>query len=243
MLFRKAAPAIGDADWRFVLRRFALVGALDEPRRARLRALAARFLAAKAIEPVQGLALDPAQRAAIAALACVPVLELGLDAYDGWRSVVVYPAGFLARGQDVDEAGVVHEYAEPRSGETWLAGPVVLSWEEVAMSGDLDGYNVVVHEMAHKLDMLDGDANGRPPLHTGMDPVRWYEAFSTAFADLEACLDAGREPPIDDYAAQSPDEFFAVASEYFFELPEVLAAAYPEVYEQLDAFYRPQPGP
>ena len=166
-------------------------------------------------------------------------MHLGLDYYDGWHSVVVYPGGFLARGHEMDEAGVVHEYEEARSGEAWLAGPVILSLEDVAASGQLDGYNVVIHEMAHKLDMLNGDANGHPPLHAGMDSRVWYEAFSAAYAHSNRCLDAGQEPPLDDYAAQSPAEFFAVASEYFFELPDVLRDAYPDVYRQLAAFYRP----
>jgi Mlc titration factor MtfA (ptsG expression regulator) len=153
---------------------------------------------------------------------------------------VVYPAGFLARGRYVDEAGVVHEYAEDRAGEAWLQGPVILSFEDIRASRERDGHNVVLHEMAHKLDMLDGDANGRPPLHPGMDPKRWYEDFSAAFESLNRCLDAGEAPPINAYAAESPGEFFAVASEYFFELPQVLGAAYPAVHAQLEAFYHPR---
>ena len=239
MFLRKPPAAIEDAVWQQVCQRFVLIDRLDASSDGGIRSLAARFLAWKSIEPVQGLALDAATRSTIAALACVPVMHLGLDHYAGWHSVVVYPGGFLARGQEVDEAGVVHEYEEARSGEAWLAGPVVLSLEDVAASGQLDGYNVVIHEMAHKLDMLNGDANGHPPLHTGMDSRLWYEAFSAAYAHSNRCLDAGLESPLDDCAAQTPAEFFAVASEYFFELPQVLRDAYPDVYRQLDAFYRP----
>ncbi len=241
MLFRKRPVAIPDSDWSAVCRAFPLVTALDPAGAPRLRDLAARFLRAKSIEPARGLEMDDAARAGLAALACVPVLGLGLDAYRGWTSLVVHPGGFLARGHDVDEAGVVHEFEEPRSGEAWLQGPVVLSWEDVAASGQLDGYNVVIHEMAHKLDMLNGDANGFPPLGRDMDRKAWHGAFTAAFDHMNACLDQDLDPPLDEYAAESPGEFFAVASEYFFELPEVLRDAYPDVYRQLAAFYRVDP--
>ena len=177
----------------------------------------------------------------VAAQACVPILALGMEAYEGWRSVVVYPGGFVSRGSAVDEMGVEHEWEEARSGESWSHGPVVLSWEDVAASGLLEGYNVVIHEMAHKLDMLNGDANGFPPLHAGMDGAAWFRVFSDAFEDLCARLDAGRETGIDEYAAEGPDEFFAVTSEYFFEAPEVLDDWYPGVYAELRAFYRQHP--
>lgn len=239
MLFRRPPPPISDVDWAHVQRDFAVVASLPESAQARLRVMAARFLHTKSIEPVQGLVLDHCDRAAIAALACVPVLDLDLSAYDGWQSVVVYPGGFLARGEEVDAAGVVHEFEEARIGEAWLAGPVILSFEDVTRSGALDGHNVIIHEMAHKLDMLDGDANGHPPLHPGMDNERWYQVFSAAFEHANARLEAGCEPAIDAYAVESPTEFFAVTSEYFFELPRVLEDAYPELYGLLEAYYRP----
>ena len=241
MLFRRPTPPLPEDLWQEAVEGSDLLASLAPGDARRLREQAGAFLARKSLEPVQGLELAPGDGALIAALACLPVLELGLDAYDGWRSVVVYPGGFLARGHDVDEAGVVHEFAEPRSGEAWHAGPVILSLEDIHASAALDGYNVVLHEMAHKLDMLDGDANGRPPLHPGMSAKAWFRAFDAAFADVNAHLDAGREPPVDEYAGETPAEFFAVVSEYFFELPGVLAEAYPAVHEQLAAFYR-RPG-
>lgn len=242
MFFRRPAPALSDATWREVCDGFALTATLPGAQSRRLRELASRFLRLKSIEPVQGLELDEVARAGVAALACVPVLELGLAAYRGWRSLVVYPGGFLARGQEVDEAGVVHEFEEARSGEAWSRGPVILSFEDVVESGRcLDGYNVVIHEMAHKLDMQDGSANGRPPLHPDMNARLWHRAFSDAFEDLEARIESGRPTPVDGYAAHSPAECFAVMSEHFFELPEDLHAAYPEVFLQLSAYYRQDP--
>ena len=141
----------------------------------------------------------------------------------------------------MDEAGVEHEWDEARAGESWPQGPVILSWEDILASGQGEGYNVVIHEMAHKLDMLDGEANGRPPLHRDMDAEIWHCDFSTAFAELKRRIDAGEASAIDDYSTTDPGEFFAVNSEYFFDAPGVLAGEYPAVYTRLCEFYRQHP--
>ena len=238
---RRRARTIGEAEWAAVVDGLPILDALDEEEIGQLRVLASHFIATKSIEPVHGQRLRTFDVAVIAAQACLPILTLGIDAYASWRSVVVYPAGFISRGHEVDEAGVEHKWQEERSGESWTGGPVVLSYEDVEASGHGEGYNVVIHEMAHKLDMLDGDANGRPPLHRGMDAVAWTRDFSAAFEDLSRRVEAGEPPPIDDYAAEEPGEFFAVASEYFFETPEALDATYPAVYAHLRDFYRQDP--
>ena len=243
-MFRFLKPsrlAVTDAVWQTVRRSRPILATLAEPDAETLRALSDAFLRTKSIEEAGGFELDEESRVVVAAQACIPILALGLDAYAGWRSVIVYPGGFMSRGTWVDETGVEHEWEEARSGETGVGGPVVLSWEDVAASGKLEGYNVVIHEMAHKLDMLNGDANGFPPMHREMDGTVWYRVFSEAFEDLAARVDAGEETGIDPYAAEGPDEFFAVTSEYFFELPEVLDGCYPDVYAELRAFYRQDP--
>ena len=234
-------PAVSDAVWETVRRSLPIVAALAESDAGELRALADSFLRAKSLEGAGGFVLDEEVCAVVAAQACIPILALGIDAYTGWSSVIVYPGGFVSRGTSVDETGIEHEWEEERSGESWFRGPVVLSWEDVAASGRLEGYNVVIHEMAHKLDMLNGDANGFPPLHPEMDGAAWHRVFSAAYEDLCARVDAGEETDVDPYAAEGPDEFFAVASEYFFELPGVLDGCYPEVYAELRAFYRQDP--
>ena len=238
---RRRERAIEEADWSAALDAVPILDPLDDDERARLRGLAERFIATRSIEPMLDQRLGPVDVAVIAAQACLPVLALGLDAYASWRTVVVYPAGFVARGQEVDEAGVEHEWEEERSGESWSGGPVVLSFEDVEASGQGEGYNVVIHEVAHKLDMLDGDANGRPPLHRGMDAAAWSRDFGAAFDDLNRCIDAGEVPPLDEYAAEEPGEFFAVASECFFETPAELDSAFPRVYGHLRDFYRQDP--
>ena len=243
-MFRFLKPqrsAVSDEVWLPIRRSLPIVATLSESDAGTLRSLTESFLRAKSLEGAGGFELDDESRVVVAAQACVPILELGMEAYSGWRSVIVYPGGFVSRGSSIDETGVEHEWEEPRSGESWSDGPVVLSWEDVAASGRLEGYNVVIHEMAHKLDMLNGDANGFPPLHAGMDGAAWYRAFSEAFDDLCARVDAGEETDIDDYATEGPDEFFAVASEYFFEAPEVLDECYPKVHAELRAFYRQDP--
>jgi hypothetical protein len=111
----------------------------------------------------------------------------------------------------------------------------------VAASGQADGFNVVLHEFSHKLDMLNGDANGFPPLHRGMDAAGWAHDFRTAYNDLCARVDAEKETAIDPYATTDPAEFFAVLTEIFFETPHTLHTEYPAIYRQLQQFYRQHP--
>jgi hypothetical protein len=135
----------------------------------------------------------------------------------------------------------VHQGDEPYAGEAWLGGPVVLSWADAQGTDYADGVNVVIHEFAHKLDMLNGEANGFPPLHAGMSRHVWAQAFAAAYEDFCARVDAGEDTLIDPYAGESAGEFFAVLSEAFFETPDVVRDEYPEVYAQLAQFYRQDP--
>jgi Mlc titration factor MtfA (ptsG expression regulator) len=227
--------------WRRVMADHPILSGLDEDERHRLRELATLFLHEKIFEPARGLVLTEAMRAGIAVQACLPLLNLGPDWYEGWRTVIVYPGEFVRRREQFDDIGVMHEWEEVISGESWRLGPMILSWADVRASGLGDGYNVAIHEMAHKLDLLNGEVNGFPPLHRGMNARAWSEAFTTAFDDLNARLDAKEKTAIDAYAGEEPGEFFAVISEYFFEQPNVVKAAYPAVYAQLCAFYRQDP--
>lgn len=229
--------------WRAACRRLPALACLDRAQRTRLRMLAGLFLAEKAIVGAGGLTVDEPMATVIAAQACLPVLELGLEAYRGWQTVIVYPDTFLVERRELDEAGVLHESRQELAGESWEQGPVILSWGDIARDGpegDLDGA-IIVHEFAHKLDMLSGGPNGMPPLHRGMDPAAWTEAFSAAYEALCEAVDAGEETVIDPYAAESPGEFFAVLSEAFFEAPQGLEAGFPAVYRQLSRFYRQDP--
>jgi Mlc titration factor MtfA (ptsG expression regulator) len=152
--------------------------------------------------------------------------------------VVVYPGDFRVRRTEVDEDGVVHEWDDELAGEAMPGGPVVLSWDAAANDPHM---NVVIHEFAHKLDMLDGVADGKPPLHAGMDARAWRKALDEAYEGLCDAVERGRDTWLDPYAAEHPSEFFAVASEAFFEDPKETRRRYPDFYEQLKLFYRQDP--
>ncbi len=230
-----------EAEWRATVANLPVLAGLTTAELERLRDLATLFLAEKALEPAGGLELTPAMGPLIAAQACLPILKLGLDYYRDWSAVILYPEGFLAHHEYTDANGLVHSVHRPLIGEAWERGPVILSWADIVGTLDQPGLNVVIHEMAHKLDMLTGAVNGLPPLHRGMAVEDWSGALSSAYAHLSREADRGRPTALDPYAADSPAEFFAVASEAFFETPAVVADAYPEVYQQLRAFYRQDP--
>lgn len=234
------APVLDEQAWQWVTGLPVFDGLSDEEI-ARLRELAGRLLADKAFNGADGFEVDIGMATVISAFAALPVLNLGYGWYEGWNEIVVYPGEFLYDGEQTDEAGVVHHVRHARSGESWEGGPMVLSWQDVEQSGLGEGYNVVIHEFAHKLDMKNGNANGRPPLHSGMNPEDWARDLQTAYDDLCRRVDNGEETVIDPYAAESPAEFFAVLSEYFFEAPDLLHQVYPAVYGQLRQFYLQAP--
>jgi len=233
--------AIDAAQWRAVLDRYPFTRVLSAGERTRLRDRVVLFLHEKSISGAGGLVVRDEMRLCIAAQACMLVLNLDSDCYRGWVEVIVYPDEFVAKYDYVDEDGITHRVEEPMSGESWLAGPVILSWADAELRADEPAYNVVIHEFAHKLDMLNGDANGYPPLHPGMDHRAWSDAFGAAYEDFRGRVELRDPTGIDPYAAENPAEFFAVLSEAFFETPGAVLVEYPEVYRQLAAFYRQDP--
>lgn len=232
---------IAEAHWHDALEHCKPAHRLGASDHATLRVLATLFLDGKSVEAVKGLQLDESNRVLLATHACMPILKLGFDWYDGWHSVIVYPDAFIPRRPRIDTAGVVHETNTVLAGEAWGRGPVILSWANVLKTGQPPGHNVVIHEMAHKLDMLTGDANGFPPVHRRMDRQVWLQTFSSAWDRLRDERRKGANVPIDPYGLESPAEFFAVLSEQFFEGPAVLRQHLPDVYRQLTQFYRQHP--
>jgi Mlc titration factor MtfA (ptsG expression regulator) len=233
-----ARHRIDEALWRAVLAQLPFLRGLTPDESRRLRELALLFLAEKQISGAHGFELDDLKRLSIAVQACLPVLELGIERYAGWSEVVVHPGDFRVPISETDDQGVVHEFHDERAGESWPGGPVVLSWDAAAHAADI---SVVIHEFAHKLDMANGEADGLPPLHAGMDRQAWREAFRAAYEGFCDAVDRGRETWLDPYAAEAPAEFFAVMSEAFFESPNEMRRRYPDVYEQLRQFYRQDP--
>lgn len=229
--------------WQEIMAGLPFLAALDADEQLRLRGLAERFLAEKEFTTAGGLQLSNAICLSIAAQGCLPILNLGLDYYRGWIGIIVYPDEFIIPRSIEDESGVVHEYEELASGEAWDGGPLLISWRDAQMAGS--GYNVVIHEFAHKLDMLNGEANGIPPLPPDVPRAAWQEVLRTAYDDFCAWVDeaaaSDEETPFDPYAAENPGEFFAVMSEAFFETPDILQAEYPQLYASLAGFYRQDP--
>jgi Mlc titration factor MtfA (ptsG expression regulator) len=229
---------IPDNVWLGALERLQFLHSLNTSEIAKLRQLVTLFLHAKQINGVRGLDVTKEMQVMVAAQACILILNLGLEYYDGWTEIIVYPGGFIRDFEYMDEYGIAHHVKEAAAGESWLGGPVILSWEDAADAENGRGYNVVIHEFAHKLDMLNGDANGYPPLHAGMSRQEWADVFVAAYAQFCGSVDAGDEAMVDPYAAESPAEFFAVMSEAFFQIPILVKQHFPLVYEQLALFYR-----
>ncbi|MBN1836264.1 MAG: zinc-dependent peptidase [Spirochaetales bacterium] len=232
---------LDEESWSWLLEQHPFLTGLNPEELDRLRALTTLFLHDKTFEAAEGFVLEDHVPAVISIQAALPVLNLGLDAYAGWKTVVVVPEGFHQEHLEVDPGGIVREWTELDLGESWDEGPVVLSWEDVEASGWGDGFNVVVHEAAHRLDLTDGAVNGRPALHREMDPQEWHDVFTAAYRDLEQRVRRRRRTAVDSYALENPGEFFAVVSELFFELPRTLEREYREVYRLLAAYYRQDP--
>ncbi|MEJ2566465.1 MAG: zinc-dependent peptidase [Gammaproteobacteria bacterium] len=229
--------------WETAVSQAAVLMRLDPAERLRLRELTSRFLHDKTIVGAQGLLVTDEMRVLIAAQACLLILKLDFDYFDGWREVIVYPDSFVVAHQVRDESGVVHRTRRALGGESWGQGPVILSWRDAQPDAHPHGHgsNVILHEFAHKLDMLNGAANGMPPLHGDMSRSAWTAALSSAYDDLYHQLLRYHHTAIDPYAAESPAEFFAVLTETFFELPQRLQETYPAVYEVFRQFYRQDP--
>lgn len=240
--FRRKPAAIDEDLWRDARAGCAWLHALDPARGERLRALAAAFLHEKTVSPIGELTLDDAERVLLAATCCLPLLEFGPGGWRGWSQLIVYPDAFRVHRSHVDAAGVLHEWDDELIGEAWDQGPLIVSWADVRadIADPNAGYNVVVHEMAHKLDALDGVLDGTPLLPRAWQR-EWARDFQRSYDDFCRQVDAGRDTLVDPYAAEAPEEFFAVASEYHFSAPGLLRRAMPQVAAHLRRFYGPSP--
>jgi Mlc titration factor MtfA (ptsG expression regulator) len=230
---------LDQALWAQVASKLSFLRGLSEEETKRLEQLVVLFLSEKEMHGAHGLRLTDEVRLSIAAQACLPILNLGLDVYNSWVGVVVYPGEFRVRKEEMDEDGIVHTFDEELAGEAWPGGPVILSWEDVGLAER--GYNVVIHEFAHKIHMDGGGDEDFPAARSGMDPARWRKILEEAYERFCGEVDAGRRTFIDDYASEHPAEFFAVMSEAFFTESAVLARDWPELYAQLALFYRQDP--
>lgn len=243
-LHQNLKATIDDTHWQQI-QLLPLLRGLSQEELAGLRQTSAWFLHDRVFNAAQDIILTEEQKLLIAVQCCLPLLNLDLKCLNNWREIIVYPGQFISRSRTYESVGeylgIVHESDDILAGQARTDGPLLLSWLDCAESPWLDGWNVPIHEIAHKLDMCTGEANGCPRLHADMDFQAWKTAFLYAFNDLRRQDEAEEFGPIDLYASEDPAECFAVLSEYFFELPHALNAAYPAVYQQLKLFYRQDP--
>ena len=232
------------AEWDSVLcENFPLYTRLPEPDRKEMQGHIHVFLDEKRFEGCDGMEITDDVRVTIAAQACLLLLHRETNYFPVMTSIFVYPSLFYAEVIEEDENGVVNEYEEDRAGEAWDYGPVVLSWEDAltGASGEEGGYNSVIHEFVHQLDLENGAADGLPRLESAEQYEVWERVFSEAYNRFERKLDAGRQTVLDEYGAEGPDEFFAVATEHFFQTPIELREENPELYEQLKLYFKQDP--
>lgn len=267
LLFRgPTAPAVPDALWQATLTRYPFLAELEGAAQSRLREISTAFLGQKEFHGTGDLVITDAMALAVAAQACLPLLYLAphgspaaaLRWYDDFVGIVLHPGEVMARRELTDDNGVVHHYREALTGEAMDGGPVMLSWADVADGGRTaaQGYNVVIHEFAHKIDLCDGAADGCPPLPAGFMGAAsaaaarrlWlsqlqeeFEKFSDQVAAAERFGHLVETPWLDPYAAESPCEFFAVSTEAYFVNPRALSTQSATLHNLLDQFFRPRP--
>jgi Mlc titration factor MtfA (ptsG expression regulator) len=232
------------AAWRDVLRRqVPLASRLPADLQLQLKRRMLVFIADKPVIGCNGLQVTEAMRVVIAAQACLLLLNHRGEGFPNLRQVLLYPDTFVVDRVAPTGAGVLQEQRRALAGESWAQGQVILSWADVSEGAAVadDGRNVVIHEFAHQLDQESGVANGAPWLGRRERYERWSRVLGAEFEQLRERLGRGEPTLLGDYAATEPAEFFAVASEVFFEQPQALAAETPALYRELSAYYRVDP--
>lgn len=233
--------------WREILaRNLGCFADLDADEQAQLCQLVQVFVAEKHWEGLGGLTMTEEIQVTVAGQACLLILGLDHDLYRRVESILVYPSTVVAPPPPVGFGAVLTAPPPgplPVLGQAFSRGPVILAWDAVRRGGAdaRDGHNVVFHEFAHKLDQLSGAADGVPPLADDETYARWVEVFERHWHELHAEAAKGRRTFLDAYAGESPAEFFAVATEQFFEQGVAMQRKHPELYAVLQGFYRQDP--
>jgi hypothetical protein len=235
--------AIPEPLWQLTLARYPFLAARPAAKVAALREMATLFLAGKEFSGAGGLEVSDEMAVAVAAQACLPALELGLSSFDGFVGIVVHPDAVVARREHEDEIGVVHEYDEELSGEAMHGGPVMLAWRDVDEAGEsaAEGYNVVIHEFAHVIDMRGGVTAAAEAHDRKSERGRWLRSLVLEHERFARRVDREVETFLDPYGAEALEEFFAVGSEAFFVAPQKLLHEQPRLYRLLAEFFRQDP--
>jgi MtfA peptidase len=237
--------AISDELWQACIAELPFVAVRPVEQQDRLRRMASLFLDRKEFAGAQGFVVTDGIALTVAVQACLPVLELGLDHYDGFVGIVMHGDAVVAAREVIDEDGIVHAYDEELAGEAMEGGPLMLSWADVLPGAQAEApataYNVVIHEFAHVLDMRDGQADGIPLLGSSAERRAWREVLMAEYDRFCERVVCGYETVLDPYAAEAPGEFFAVGSEVFFVTPQALKEEQPATYRLLMSYYRQDP--
>lgn len=213
---------------------------LSEQQQQELHGLINVFLDEKEYEGCGGLTITDEIRLTISAQACILLLGRKTDFYPTFRTILVYPYAYIAATKEHLDDGTVYEGFEQRLGESWSQGAVVLSWDDVLQgASDIhDGHNLVFHEFAHQLDNESGSVEGAPVLDKGSMYIAWARVLSKEYKLLINNIVHNRKTVMNEYGTTNPAEFFAVATECFFEKPKKLKKKHPDLYEQLKLFYK-----
>jgi Mlc titration factor MtfA (ptsG expression regulator) len=241
---RRALAAPFPPEWSDILERnLGGYRRLPAELRERLCQLVKQFLHEKTFTGAHGLQITDEIRVTIAGEACMLILNRPAGVYPALRYIIVYPSAFIVRRDAMDEAGIVNASPRDLLGESWQNGKVILAWDSVLRGSRnfVDGHNVVLHEFAHQLDTEDGAADGTPLVGGEHSYRAWTAVMSEEFEGLRKASYRGRETLMDHYGATNPAEFFAVATETFFEKPRQMARHHAELFEALRGYYRVDP--
>ncbi len=237
--------AVPDELWTTVVGIYPFLSSRSAEDLQELRRLVSLFLARKEFHGAQGLAVTDEMAVAIAAQACLPILKLGIEAYDDFVGIVVHPSEMTIRREVMDDDGVVHEFDDALLGETTAdGGPVTLAWDHVLNAGETAdiALNVVIHEFAHVLDRADGQLDGVPMLPTTAAREAWVVCIDDEYERFAERIEADEEDTaLDPYGAEAVDEFFAVAVEAFFVAPVAMREEHPALYELFKGYFRQSP--
>ncbi|PCJ42911.1 MAG: hypothetical protein COA71_05300 [SAR86 cluster bacterium] len=238
-ILRKPFP---EAWLAIVLRRLPFFEKLREQEQQQLKNLIQLFLAHKNFYGCNGLTITDDIRVTIAAEACLLLLNRTTSVYSRLKFILVYPSAFTSGHEHYNPDGTVNRGIRGLLGESWHHGKIILSWDDVTYGAENihDGHNVSLHEFAHQLDSETGSTNGAPLL--GKNACQsWAQVLSEEFKELNQSLERHHKTVMDNYGATNPAEFFAVATETFFEKPKQLENRHPELFAELKKFYRVDP--
>ena len=241
---KKAGSQPFKKEWRKIIqKRMPYFRQMPADLQLQLKRLIQIFIEEKQFIGCNGVKITDEIKVTVAAQACLLLLNRKTDFYPKLQTILVYPRAFVKKQQSKDAAGVQFTHRSVLAGESWDLGKVVLSWQDTIDGAQIpnDGRNVVIHEFAHQLDQENGHANGAPILDKGQNYQCWSEVFSTQFEQLQRQANAGMPSIFDYYGATNPAEFFAVASEVFFEKAQQFYREHPKLYRQLQQYYQVDP--